>query len=89
MEMSDFESIGCRADSSECKAFTSDELHDLTRRVKEGYRPSRAEALALAAYPDLNELCDCAGEIARALCGERVDSCSIVNARSGLCGEDC
>lgn len=69
---------------------TSEELHELTRRVMaEGYLPSRQEALALAEYPDLDELCDCAGEIARALCGERVDSCSIVNARSGLCGEDC
>lgn len=70
-------------------AITSSQLHDLTRDVIAGYMPSRQDALALAAYPDLDELCDRAGEIAAALCGDRVDSCSIVNARSGLCGEDC
>lgn len=78
------------APEGEVQALTSEWLHELTRGVvAERYLPSRQDALALAAYPDLDELCDCAGEITRALCGERVDSCSIVNARSGLCGEDC
>lgn len=64
-------------------------LRELTDKVIGGYLPTREDALALAAYPDLDELCDCAGRITLALCGTRVDSCSIVNARSGLCGEDC
>jgi len=68
---------------------TAGQLRELTDKVIGGYLPTRDDALALAAYPDLDGLCDCAGEIVRALCGERVDSCSIVNARSGLCGEDC
>lgn len=50
---------------------------------------TRAEAQALLQYPDLDALCDAADMITRALQPERVDSCSIVNARSGLCGEDC
>lgn len=77
------------ASKSKSAPMTSEQLQALTRMVIEGYRPTRTEAIALAQYPDLNELCDCAGAIAKALCGDRVDSCSIVNARSGLCGEDC
>lgn len=50
---------------------------------------SREEALFLAEYPDLDALCDAADEISRKFQGTRVDSCSIVNARSGMCGEDC
>ncbi len=50
---------------------------------------SREEAKALAAEPDLDALCDSADLISRSLVGNNVDSCSIVNARSGLCGEDC
>jgi biotin synthase len=36
-----------------------------------------------------DELCDAADEICRAFMEKTVDSCSIVNARSGMCGEDC
>lgn len=49
----------------------------------------REEAEALAAVGDLGALCAGADRIARELGGTRVDSCSIVNAKSGLCGEDC
>lgn len=54
-----------------------------------GRGATREEALALLEYPDLDELCDAADMITRATQPARVDSCSIVNARSGLCGEDC
>ena len=67
----------------------TEELKELTHRVISGYQVSRQEALELAVYPNLDELCDRAWEITTALCGKTVDSCSIVNARSGLCGEDC
>lgn len=50
---------------------------------------TREEAEALYSWEDLDELCDCADRICRALQSPRIDSCSIVNARSGLCGEDC
>lgn len=50
---------------------------------------SRGEATTLAAAADLDELCDGADYICTELMGREVDSCSIVNARSGLCGEDC
>lgn len=70
-------------------------LEELTARVLDGYAVSKEEALALAeygasdGYAHLDEVCDAAGRICRELCGDIVDSCSIVNARSGLCGEDC
>lgn len=48
------------------------------------------EALALAEYPDVDALCDAADKIVRACCeAGHVDTCSIINARAGLCGEDC
>lgn len=50
---------------------------------------AREEAAWLASYPDLDALCDAADEIARHFNGSEIDSCSIVNARSGMCGEDC
>lgn len=50
---------------------------------------TREEADRLAVYPDLDKVCDAAGEICRRWQGREVDSCSIVSARSGRCGEDC
>lgn len=72
------------------KSISSDELDSLVGRIiDDGYRVSREEAVALSAYEDLDGLCDAADRIMTALVGREVDSCSIVNARSGLCGEDC
>lgn len=70
----------------------------IVRDVRAGHREpdyapnayvSRGEATTLAAAADLDELCDGADYICTELMGREVDSCSIVNARSGLCGEDC
>lgn len=68
---------------------TSINLETLTRRILDGGSITRDEALLLAAYPDLDALCDAADRISRTFAGTKVDSCSIVNARSGMCGEDC
>lgn len=68
---------------------TYSELSALTDAVIRGHKISRQQALSLADFPDLDFLCDCAGKITEALCGKDVDSCSIINARSGMCGEDC
>lgn len=64
-------------------------LKDIKNKVLDGGEVSRQEAEFLASYPDINELCDAADEITGRFCGRKVDSCSIVNARSGMCGEDC
>lgn len=64
-------------------------LEQLKNKGLNGESVSREEAGWLANYPDLDALCDAANEISRKWQGNTVDSCSIVNARSGMCGEDC
>lgn len=88
--MPDFPSTHISSDSTASALPSAPEVKELAARIiSEGYRISRAEAEALASFPDLNTLCDAADSITTALVGREVDSCSIVNARSGLCGEDC
>lgn len=65
------------------------ELEELKKKGLAGESVTREEAEWLAAYADLDALCDAADEISRKWQGQTVDSCSIVNARSGMCGEDC
>lgn len=64
-------------------------LNELKNRVLTGYKISSEEAMTVASWPDIDELCDAAGEICRVFCGNRIDTCSIINARSGCCGENC
>lgn len=64
-------------------------IEKLKDKALNGEGISREEALWLLEYEDLDSLCDAACEITRKWQGTEVDSCSIVNARSGLCGEDC
>ncbi len=47
------------------------------------------QALALAEQADLESLCRAADGICRHMHGRRFDLCSIINARSGKCSEDC
>lgn len=48
-----------------------------------------AEALALSERLTLDELCDLADKVRRENLGNTIHTCSIVNARSGRCPEDC
>ncbi|MDE6019044.1 MAG: biotin synthase BioB [Muribaculaceae bacterium] len=50
---------------------------------------SRDEALSLMHTDHIDALCDAADRIRKTFHGNHFDSCSIVNARSGMCGEDC
>lgn len=69
---------------------TPEEILKIKNRVLEtGEGITREEADRLVAGAPLELLADAANEIARRFNGTRVDSCSIVNARSGMCGEDC
>ena len=43
----------------------------------------------MASVPERDALCDAADEIRCHFCGNEIDTCSIANARSGKCGEDC
>ena len=64
-------------------------IEEIKRRILDGGSITIDEAVELAENCDIDELCDTADEIRRQFCGDRMDTCSIVNARSGLCGEDC
>lgn len=64
-------------------------LEEIKERLLAGGKITREEASKIAAEADLDALCDAADEICRHFQGTTVDSCSIVNARSGNCGEDC
>lgn len=57
--------------------------------IATGNGVSREEAMELIESDDTDALCDAADHICKAFHGNRVDTCSIVNARSGMCGEDC
>lgn len=64
-------------------------LNEIEKKILDGGRIGRHEAEYLASYSDLDALCDAAERIKRHYVGDTVDSCSIVNARSGMCGENC
>ena len=49
---------------------------------------SRNEALLLV-DADLEELCDAANDIRKEFCGNEFEICTIVNAKSGRCSENC
>ena len=69
---------------------TAEEIELIRNRILEtGEGISREEAERLAAGAPTDLLADAADAIARKFNGTTVDSCSIVNARSGMCGEDC
>ena len=65
------------------------DLQEIKQKGLRGEGITRQEADWLATYEDLDSLCDAADEISRKWQGNTVDSCSIVNARSGKCSEDC
>ncbi|MCX7655173.1 MAG: biotin synthase BioB [Treponemataceae bacterium] len=63
-------------------------LDDITKKVLAGTPLDTETALLLAEVP-LEMLCKGADQIRRYFCGDTFDMCSIVNARSGRCPEDC
>lgn len=57
--------------------------------INNAYQVTEAEALELLRWPDANALYAAADKVRKALCGDYFDTCSIINARSGRCSEDC
>lgn len=56
--------------------------------VLKGDDISKDDALKLV-NADLSELTDAANDIRKHFCGNKFDLCSIINAKSGKCSEDC
>lgn len=69
-----------------CKSMLIDIV---TKRALEGTGASIEDALELNATCSTDQLCEAADKVRRQRCGNAIDTCSIVNARSGRCPEDC
>lgn len=63
-------------------------VQQMKEKVTLGRHINREEAEALLLEP-LEELCEAANEIRELLNGNRLDTCSILNGKSGLCTENC
>jgi len=60
----------------------------LKDNILNGYKITKKEALELISA-DLPNLCKAAEEIRNKFCGNSFDLCSIINAKSGRCSENC
>ncbi|MDO4174616.1 MAG: biotin synthase BioB [Eubacteriales bacterium] len=63
-------------------------VREYTDFVKNGGKISRVQAMELTEAP-LQELCTAANEIRKHFCGNGFDICTIINAKSGKCSENC
>ncbi len=67
-------------------------ITDMTDRVLSGKHITRPEAgrlIRLGKHEDIMLLLACANKIRQQYHGDHIDLCSIINARSGRCPEDC
>ncbi len=64
-------------------------LQSLTEKVLDGQQISQEEAMWLMTEAHLDSLCECAHRITETLSPRRFDMCSIINAKSGRCPENC
>ncbi|MDE6482675.1 MAG: biotin synthase BioB [Rikenellaceae bacterium] len=65
------------------------DFESLKRRITEGYVPDVREALELTKRHNREGLWALADDLRRHYQGDYFDTCSIINARSGRCPEDC
>lgn len=63
-------------------------MKDLTNKVLDGGQIGKEEALFLYRQP-LDELCKHADRIRAYFCSNQFDLCTIINAKSGSCSENC
>ncbi len=64
------------------------DLIQLKNKVIDGHILTREEAIKLVDQ-DLKKLCEMANEIREHFCGNKFDICTIINAKSGRCSENC
>ncbi len=64
-------------------------MQEMTDAVLAGQPLSAEEALRLANNPNKEALYEAAHQVTRHFMGNKFDTCSIINAKSGNCSEDC
>lgn len=64
-------------------------MKNLANEIIAGRRLKRGEDFSFFLTADSDELCEGANIIREALCGNKVDLCTIINGRSGHCRENC
>ena len=64
-------------------------IEELKQKIEAGGQITREEALALSRVENKKALYEAAGAIRDRFAGRYFDTCSIVNARSGRCSENC
>mgnify|MGYP004621288735 FL=1 len=64
-------------------------LLQLAEQIINGKRLSHSDNLSFFETCELTQLCKGADLIRRHFMGDRIDLCSIINAKSGRCGENC
>lgn len=65
------------------------DLTDLKEKVIAGYKITKDEAIVLAGSNNTEVLCEIANEVRETFMGNEFDLCSIINAKSGKCSENC
>lgn len=64
-------------------------MKNLAKEIINGRRLDKDYDYSLLLQAELKELCEGADMIRSALCGNRIDLCSIINGRAGKCSENC
>lgn len=64
-------------------------LAQLEQKIRDGYAVGHDEAVELTATQAVAELAALADRLKRHFCGAGYEACSILNARSGRCSENC
>ena len=64
-------------------------IAELTQKIIAGYRISRDDDRSIFMDTPVEELGEGAHRLQKHFCGSHIDLCTIVNGRSGRCGEDC
>lgn len=65
------------------------DIKKLSKEIIAGRRLKKGEDLSFFETANLEALCEGANNVRKALCGDTIELCSIINGRSGGCSEDC
>lgn len=68
---------------------TIDKILKFEKKIIAGYKINSVEAIELSKTKNKESLYKCANNIRKHFCGNKFELCSITNAKSGLCSEDC